>query len=511
MKKYLSLFLILILVLTGCNEKAETPKASADTAEKGYLRGVVTVISKDPEDPYLEIQWTNYFNESVTIEENGKMHKRVGNTWVEINELEKYNSNGDKITIGGRGKFVIVRYKVANLENYGEGRYLARVASVDKKDSKQAEAEFFVSEKEVLSTSKPKKTVSASSEPTPTPKPEIEYIGTPACPVNKSTFDMYTNITTNSDQYMNIEIVELEYGRVEKDGKVMSAPRWWTVRVTNKNGADVIIKSATMYHSELGSSTNSVSNRTEKRIKHGYAADITVYGFSEAAPSGAYEIRVEYMDLDNATNTLKVNLELPEKYAGENFPAPVPTWKPGATGKPVIYLYPQADIDVTVKLDYDGLLKYTYPKYNDGWHVRAKKDGTIINYEDNQEYSYLFWEGYDNLDCDFTKGFCVKGSDTAEFLQKALKEIGLTPREYNEFIVYWLPQMQDNPYNIISFQYENYSEMAKLQIDPAPDSLLRVFMAFKPSSEYVEMEPQQLEGFDRNGFTVVEWGGKQAD
>ncbi len=53
--------------------------------------------------------------------------------------------------------------------------------------------------------------------------------------------------------------------------------------------------------------------------------------------------------------------------------------------------------------------------------------------------------------------------------------------------------------------------MAKLQIEPAPDSLLRVFMAFKPSEEYVEMAPQQLEGFERNGFTVVEWGGKQAE
>ncbi len=241
---------------------------------------------------------------------------------------------------------------------------------------------------------------------------------------------------------MNIEIIELEYARVQKeDGKAMSAPGHWTVRVTNKNGADVIIRSATVYHSELGSSVNSINNITEKRIKHGYAADITVRVFIEVAPSGTYEIRVEYMDMDDVTRTLKVNLELPSQFAEKKVPAPVPTRIPHSTGKPVIYLYPQEDIDVTVKLDYDGLLKYTYPKYNGIWHVRAKKDGTIINYADDQEYSYLFWEGYDNLDCDFTKGFCVKGSDTAEFLQKTLKEIGLTPREYNEFIVYWLPQM----------------------------------------------------------------------
>ena len=47
-----------------------------------------------------------------------------------------------------------------------------------------------------------------------------------------------------------------------------------------------------------------------------------------------------------------------------------------------------------------------------------------------------FWEGENNTDYDFSKGFCVAGADTADFLREKLAEIGLTPREYNEFIVY---------------------------------------------------------------------------
>ena len=31
--------------------------------------------------------------------------------------------------------------------------------------------------------------------------------------------------------------------------------------------------------------------------------------------------------------------------------------------KPVIYLYPQEETDVTVQLDYDGVLTCTYPTY----------------------------------------------------------------------------------------------------------------------------------------------------
>jgi hypothetical protein len=83
----------------------------------------------------------------------------------------------------------------------------------------------------------------------------------------------------------------------------------------------------------------------------------------------------------------------------------------------------------------------------------------------------------------------------------------MTEQEMNEFIVYWLPRMEHNAYNLISFQGEKYTDTAVLNITPAPDSELRVFMTFVPLEEAVEIAPQQFETFERNGFTVVEWGG----
>jgi len=103
--------------------------------------------------------------------------------------------------------------------------------------------------------------------------------------------------------------------------------------------------------------------------------------------------------------------------------------------------------------------------------------------------------------------FVVKGEDTAAFLQEKLAAIGLTPKEYNEFIVYWLPQMQDNTYNLITFQDEEYTDSAVLTIVPEPDSILRVFMVYTPLEQYMEIEPQILPEFHREGFTAVEWGG----
>lgn len=180
-----------------------------------------------------------------------------------------------------------------------------------------------------------------------------------------------------------------------------------------------------------------------------------------------------------------------------------------APKKPVIYLYPEEKTDITVDLDFDGELTYTYPYTEDGhWEVTADTDGTLTNKADGLEYSYLFWEGVtDQFTADFSKGFCVKGKDTTRFLQTILPKMGLTPKEYNEFIVYWAPLMEENAYNLISFQTKNYEQNAPLHINPAPDSMLRVYMAYKPLTSPVDIEPQTFEPFKREGFTVVEWGG----
>ncbi len=184
-----------------------------------------------------------------------------------------------------------------------------------------------------------------------------------------------------------------------------------------------------------------------------------------------------------------------------------PAGDPGVTDKPVIYLYPESELDVSVSLDYQGDLLVTYPSYRDGWHVTAYPDGTLIDRETGFEYSYLFWEGQADIDFDMSEGYVVKGEDTADFLRETLSQMGLTPREYNEFIVYWLPKMQNNNYNLITFQGTPYTECAKLTVTPTPDSILRIFMAFRPLEAPIEIEAPEVTPFERTGFTVVEWGG----
>ncbi len=191
--------------------------------------------------------------------------------------------------------------------------------------------------------------------------------------------------------------------------------------------------------------------------------------------------------------------------------------------KPVIYLYPEvAQTQAHVELQLlSGEMNVTWPAAMQSgnvysWDVLASADGTLLD-TDGNEYSYLFWEASDHGDHSFDKGFCVAGADTAEFLRSTLSEIGLTPREYNEFIVYWLPKMQDNAYNLITFEgldpADSYNTARRLSVTDgdgnAADSMLRIMMVWKAADEAVEIEPQEFETFERKGFTVVEWGGTE--
>ena len=70
--------------------------------------------------------------------------------------------------------------------------------------------------------------------------------------------------------------------------------------------------------------------------------------------------------------------------------------------------------------------------------------------------------------------------------------------------------LEKNAYNLISFQTDTYTDIAKLKIYPKPDTLIRVFMAWKCLEKPIQIEPQQFGVPTRKGFTVVEWGGSFA-
>ena len=176
--------------------------------------------------------------------------------------------------------------------------------------------------------------------------------------------------------------------------------------------------------------------------------------------------------------------------------------------KPVIYLYPQKETNIKVKAGYPERFTCTYPKYEDEWNVIAKPNGDLIDIKTNRNLYCLYWEGINTVKPKTEEGFVVKGEDSAKFLEEKLKILGLNEREANEFIIYWLPQLEANKYNFIRFQTEEeINKNMPLDVTPKPDTVIRIMMEWKALDEKIEIKEQKLENKERKGYTMVEWGG----
>lgn len=179
--------------------------------------------------------------------------------------------------------------------------------------------------------------------------------------------------------------------------------------------------------------------------------------------------------------------------------------------KPIIYLYPTVKTELTVKLGYSDKVTCSYPKYMTGWNVLAKPNGDLIDLDTNKNLYALYYESQNVYNFKVEKdGFVVKGTDVTEFLEEKLKILGLTEREAEEFIVYWLPKLQENEYNYIRFAtMEEINENMPLEFSVEPDNLIRVLMTYKGLDRPIDVEEQQLQTPKRTGFVAVEWGGTE--
>ena len=180
--------------------------------------------------------------------------------------------------------------------------------------------------------------------------------------------------------------------------------------------------------------------------------------------------------------------------------------------KPIIYIYPETETTVQVSVGHPEKLSCVYPEYDteEGWKVIAKPNGDLVDIKTGKNLYCLYWEGNQKQEYKFKDGFVVAGEDSAKFLEEKLAILGLNEREANEFIIYWLPKLEANKYNLIRFEtMEEIEEYMPLSIEPKPDTLIRVMMDYKGLNKPIEIKEQKLENVTREGYAVVEWGGSE--
>lgn len=179
--------------------------------------------------------------------------------------------------------------------------------------------------------------------------------------------------------------------------------------------------------------------------------------------------------------------------------------------KPVIYVYSPVKQNFHLDLVLSGEFLFTYPLYKNGWDFSADSNGTLTS--ENKTYNYLFYDA--KLSCGFksmNEGFLVKKENLLTFLEEKLSAMNFNSREQQDFITYWYPKMMKNESNFIKFLInEDYDQIAKVKMNPAPSSSLRVFMLWTNSNnlEYTEIIDQALPKANRAGLFLLEWGGSE--
>jgi hypothetical protein len=64
-------------------------------------------------------------------------------------------------------------------------------------------------------------------------------------------------------------------------------------------------------------------------------------------------------------------------------------------------------------------------------------------------------------------------------------------------VVYRYPKLVNNKYNWIYFAGSEYTDNAKLDITPKPDSILRVFIVTKAIDNPIKADEQKFDKFER--------------
>ena len=239
-----------------------------------------------------------------------------------------------------------------------------------------------------------------------------------------------------------------------------------------------------------------------------------LYNYKEIENLGSINYFIDYNEdplfqfnkLDKSGTTYE-NECIEVSYDSKNKKGSYKDYYCGGIAKPILYLYPTEQTNVKITFEHPDLLKTTYPKYNKSWNVTVKEDGTITD-KNGRNYYALYWDEKQKNKVDFKYGYYVTSNNAIKFLEEKLFEIGLTEREANEFIMYWLPKLEDNKKSLVYFELTDEKEKYnKINIDPKPDSLLRLTIHIKKVNKETKIKEQKIKPFVRNGFTVVEWGG----
>lgn len=136
----------------------------------------------------------------------------------------------------------------------------------------------------------------------------------------------------------------------------------------------------------------------------------------------------------------------------------------------------------------------TYPRCNGNntsWKLICSKEGWIQLADDQKarKYQQLFYEAElgdaQTLSIASKNSVYLSGSNCRDFLEKALDLVGLNSKDCNDFLTYFLPQMES--YKLVQIQLLTSDlgpEFNPIHLHVShPCTLRRIFMIWRPAAE----------------------------
>ena len=197
------------------------------------------------------------------------------------------------------------------------------------------------------------------------------------------------------------------------------------------------------------------------------------------------------------------------EWTGVNPPNSMPALRTAI--KPNIYLYPEEETDISVIFDSPELLLTVIPDYNNGWYAKVSPNGKMI--VDNLEYGYLF---YESMTGDYMmqkdKGFIVPIKNREKFFTTIAEYYGFNKQETYDFVTFWISRLDSTKEYVMYPQLTNTIDvLMPVKINPNPQSIFRIWFLFYEKENDIELEKPERVVAERNGYTMVEWGGIVAE
>lgn len=300
------------------------------------------------------------------------------------------------------------------------------------------------------------------------------------------------------------------YGQIGKNGAILITTKDISKRELKKLYKKYSPENSIKNESDVFKISGTVYDCEKLPIPGAYIKNLNSKAETQADFDGKFSIEVKINDILEISflefKSHKIKIE-----NNENLVVNLKADQQIMLEKPVIYLYPTEKTAIDIKLDLKGKLLTTFPKYDKNWEVIAEPNGQIFDKKTNRYYSSLFWDGtidFPEEHYQYNEGFVVPKEKLTEFFIEKLEYIGLNNQETNNFIQYWLPVLERNKYNFIHFLInEKCSEIATLNVNPKPETSIRIYMEFYGLENFKNINEQQLPKTNRRGFTLVEWGG----